>query len=106
MPGGNACNILIVSTETEPSFHCYNRLGRSWTYFEKFCQNMAQLTYGIGSTGDARARLHQNVQLLSSFLPQDMVPILLYSSYNQHQNIEEAAFLLVLGFSERSKREQ
>ena len=34
---------------------------------------MAQLTYGFGSTGDARVRLHQHVQVLSSFRPQDMV---------------------------------
>ena len=67
---------------------------------------MAQRTYGFGSTGDARVRLHQHVQVLSSFRPQDMIPVLLYSSYNQHQNIDEAAFLLVLGLSERSKREQ
>ena len=34
---------------------------------------MAQLTYGFGFTSDARVRLHQHVQVLSSFRPQDMV---------------------------------
>ena len=34
---------------------------------------MAQLTYGFGSTSDARVQLHQHVQILLSFRPHDMV---------------------------------